>query len=191
MNFLIVGLGNPGKAYKNTRHNAGEDLIDLLADSHNATFREEDKFLSSYCSIVVNNHKVHLSKPHRYMNESGLSVSKVCNYLDIPLENTLIMHDDLDLPHGIIRLKDSGGHGGHNGLRDIENSLGSATFKRLRIGIGHPGKSSDVTNYVLSKFSSKERETLEKSMEASLIPLNLFLEGSWEEALLNLHTIEK
>jgi PTH1 family peptidyl-tRNA hydrolase len=76
-------------------------------------------------------------------------------------------------------------------LRDIENSLGSATFKRLRIGIGHPGKSSDVTNYVLSKFSSKEREILEKSMEASLIPLNLFLEGSWEEALLNLHTIEK
>jgi len=191
MNFLIVGLGNPGQEYKNTRHNAGEDLINLLAERNNATFREENKFLSSYTSIVVNGNNVHLSKPLRYMNESGLSVRKVCNYLDIPPENTLIMHDELDLPLSVMRLKDSGGHGGHNGLRDIENCLGSSSFKRLRIGIGHPGKNFDVTNYVLSKFSSKEREILEKSMEASLVSLDLFLKGSWEEALLNLHTIEK
>jgi PTH1 family peptidyl-tRNA hydrolase len=191
MNFLVVGLGNPGQEYKHSRHNAGEDLIDLLAINLNTEFRLEKKFLGSYSCTSIDKNKIHLLKPNHYMNESVISVNKIKDYLDIRIEDILIMHDELDLPHGTLRFKESGGHGGHNGLRNIIDQLGTPDFKRLRIGIGRPGKESDVTNYVLNKQSNKEREILEDGMRNSMTSLKSVFEGNWQQALLKLHTKEE
>ena len=186
---LIVGLGNPGSEYHKTRHNAGEDFVDIAAKKYRVEMRKENKFSSYHASFTKYDKKVHLIKPDYYMNESGIAVCKIIDYLDIDIQNTLVIHDELDLPFGEIKYKVSGGHGGHNGLRNIIDHLnGNSSFKRLRIGIGHPGKDKDVTSYVLGKASEKERELLETNMENCLNSLDLFIEDKWQEAMLNLHT---
>jgi len=186
---LIVGLGNPGKEYHETRHNAGEDFIDIVARKYKVAMKKENKFSSYHASFTRYDQKVHLIKPDYFMNESGIAVSKIIDYLDIDIQNTLVIHDELDLPFGEIKFKESGGHGGHNGLRNIIDHLnGNSSFKRLRIGIGHPGKDKDVTSYVLGKASEKERELLETNMENCLNSLDLFIEDKWQKAMFNLHT---
>ena len=191
MTILIVGLGNPDKEYKNTRHNVGEDFIDLIADRYEIELKKEKKLLGTYGKGITYSSNIHLLKPDHYMNESGISVSNAMRYLNLSIDQILIVHDELDLPTGLLRFKEKGGHGGHNGLRNIINHLqGESSFKRLRIGIGHPGKEKDVTKYVLSKASRKERDLLEIRMKSSLQSIDLAIKGQWQEAMLNLHTSE-
>jgi PTH1 family peptidyl-tRNA hydrolase len=191
MTLLIVGLGNPDKEYKNTRHNVGEDFIDLIADRYEIELKKEKKLLGTYGKGITYSSNIHLLKPDHYMNESGISVSNAMRYLNLSIDQILIVHDELDLPTGLLRFKEKGGHGGHNGLRNIINHLqGESSFKRLRIGIGHPGKEKDVTKYVLSKASRKERDLLEIRMKSSLQSIDLAIKEQWQEAMLNLHTSE-
>ena len=189
MSLLIVGLGNPGKQYEHTRHNVGEDFIDILANKYEIELKKEKKFLGSYGKVLVFNTTLHLLKPDHYMNESGIAVEKIISFLNIPIDQLLVVHDDLDLPFGNLKFKEMGGHGGHNGLRNIIDHLkGESSFKRLRIGIGHPGKERDVTKYVLTKPNSKERDLMEINMKNSLEAIDLVIKSKWQEAMLNLHT---
>ncbi|MDC0072680.1 aminoacyl-tRNA hydrolase [Gammaproteobacteria bacterium] len=189
MSILIVGLGNPGKQYEHTRHNVGEDFIDILADKYSIELKKEKKFLGSYGKALAFNTTLHLLKPDHYMNESGIAVKKTKSFLNIPIDQILIVHDDLDLPFGNLKFKEMGGHGGHNGLRNIIDLLnGESSFKRLRIGIGHPGKEKDVTKYVLTKPTNKERDLIETNMRDSLKTIDLVIQSKWQEAMLKLHT---
>jgi len=191
MSLLIVGLGNPGKEYEHTRHNVGEDFIDILANKYDIELKKENKFLGRYGKVLVFNTTLHLLKPDHYMNESGIAVKKTINFLNIPIDQILVVHDDLDLPSGNLKFKEMGGHGGHNGLRNIIDHLkGDSSFKRLRIGIGHPGRERDVTKYVLTKPSSKERDLIGINMNNSLQSIDLVIQSKWQEAMLKLHTNE-
>ena len=188
-NLLIVGLGNPGKKYDKTRHNCGADFVQLLSENLNVSLQEEDKFFSLYGNKILNQVKVHLCIPTIYVNESGKTVSSIIDYFKISKEQVLIIHDDLDLPLGKIKLKEAGGHGGHNGLRNIIDSLnGDTSFKRMRIGIDHPEKGKDVVKYVLSKFTKKERQLLETSFKNTLNSMDLIFSGNWQQAMLELHS---
>ena len=188
-NLLIVGLGNPGKKYDKTRHNCGADFVQLLSENLEVSLQKEDKFFSLYGNKILNQVKVHLCIPTIYVNESGRTVSSITDYLKISNKQVLVIHDDLDLPLGKIKLKEAGGHGGHNGLRNIIDSLkGDANFKRMRIGIDHPEKEEDVVNYVLSKFTKKERQLLETSFNNTLNLMDLIFSGNWQQAMLELHS---
>jgi len=146
---LIVGLGNPGDEYLKTRHNAGFLFLDALAESMGVTFSYEARFKAQLAKGFFAGKPVRLLKPQTYMNKSGYSVSACVKYFDVPVSEVLIVHDELDLEPGVVRLKKNGGHGGHNGLRDIIASLGMKEFYRLRLGIGHPGDRNKVVDYVL------------------------------------------
>jgi len=188
-NLLIVGLGNPGKKYDKTRHNCGADFVQLLSKKLKVTLKKEDKFFSLYGIKILNQVKVHLCIPTIYVNESGKTVSSITDYLKISNEQVLVIHDDLDLPLGKIKLKEEGGHGGHNGLKNIIDSLkGHANFKRMRIGIDHPGKEEDVVKYVLSKFTKKERQLLETAFNNTLNSMDLIFSSNWQQAMLELHS---
>ncbi len=188
-NLLIVGLGNPGKKYDKTRHNCGADFVQLLSENLEVSLQKEDKFFSLYGNKILNQVKVHLCIPTIYVNESGRTVSSITDYLKISNKQVLVIHDDLDLPLGKIKLKEAGGHGGHNGLRNIIDSLkGDANFKRMRIGIDHPGDGKDVVKYVLGKVNKKERAILDTSFESTLDIMNLIFQDNWQRAMLELHT---
>jgi len=188
-NLLIVGLGNPGKDYEETRHNVGIRFLELLSTHFDIPLAEETKFSSNYGYKKLDKLKLHLATPVLYMNESGIAIQKIKKYLKINLEDILIVHDELDLPVGKLKLKDSGGHGGHNGIRNIIDHLqGKSEFKRLRIGIDHPGNEQDVTNYVLSKGSKQERKITEKAMQNAIPIIDKVIAGKWQDAMLELHT---
>ena len=187
--LLIVGLGNSGKDYENTRHNVGADLVSFLSEEWDIELKENKKLSGLIGSSKMGSKKVTLFLPKGYMNNSGKPVKKVVDYLKIELPNLLVIHDELDLPLGVIKFKNSGGHGGHNGLRDIIRGLGdNKDFIRLRVGIAHPGKSKDVTNYVLAKPSKKDKELLKEKMKASINSLEIYLNEDLEKATLNLHS---
>lgn len=187
--LLIVGLGNSGKDYENTRHNVGADLVSFLSKEWDIELKESKKLSGLIGSSKTGSNKVTLFLPKGYMNNSGKPVKKVVDYLKIELPNLLVIHDELDLPVGVIKFKNSGGHGGHNGLRDIIRGLGdNKGFIRLRVGIAHPGKSKDVTNYVLAKPSKKDKELLKEKMKASINSLEIYLNEDLEKATLNLHS---
>tara|TARA_B100001029_G_C15037725_1_gene441343 strand:+ start:45 stop:623 length:579 start_codon:yes stop_codon:yes gene_type:complete len=187
--LLIVGLGNSGKDYENTRHNVGADLVSFLSEEWDIELKENKKLSGLIGSSKMGSKKVTLFLPKGYMNNSGKPVKKVVDYLKIELPNLLVIHDELDLPVGVIKFKNSGGHGGHNGLRDIIRGLGdNKGFIRLRVGIAHPGKSKDVTNYVLAKPSKKDKELLKEKMKASINSLEIYLNEDLEKATLNLHS---
>ena len=187
--LLIVGLGNSGKDYENTRHNVGADLVSFLSEEWDIELKENKKLSGLIGSSKMGSKKVTLFLPKGYMNNSGKPVKKVVDYLKIELPNLLVIHDELDLPVGVIKFKNSGGHGGHNGLRDIIRGLGdNKDFIRLRVGIAHPGKSKDVTKYVLAKPSKKDKELLKEKMKASINSLEIYLNEDLEKATLNLHS---
>tara|TARA_B100001778_G_C18486943_1_gene583142 strand:- start:55 stop:651 length:597 start_codon:yes stop_codon:yes gene_type:complete len=190
--LLLVGLGNPGKEYENTRHNAGSDFVRMLCDDYQVSLEKEKLVNGCYAKIIINDCSIILCIPDTYMNESGISVSKAKKFFKVENHEILIIHDELDLHNGCIRLKDSGGHGGHNGLRNIIDHLnGDSSFKRIRIGIGHPGKDKDIVSYVLNKPSESERINMEDKMK-SAIPLieNLVING-WEKTIMELHSSEE
>ncbi len=163
---LIVGLGNPGDKYTDTRHNAGEWLIERLARRFNVSLNPESKFFGKTARTLVNRKEVRLLVPTTFMNLSGKSVGALASFYRIKPEEILVIHDELDLPPGIAKLKQGGGHGGHNGLKDIVAQLGNNNnFYRLRIGIGHPGHRDLVAGYVLNKPSPADRDALEKVLD--------------------------
>lgn len=163
---LIVGLGNPGDKYAETRHNAGEWLVERLAHRFNTTLNPENKFFGKIARTLVNGKEVRLLVPTTFMNLSGKAVAALSGFYRIKPEEILVIHDELDLPPGSAKLKLGGGHGGHNGLKDIVAKLGNNNnFHRLRLGIGHPGHRDLVAGYVLNKPSPSDRQALEKALD--------------------------
>lgn len=163
---LIVGLGNPGDKYTDTRHNAGEWLIERLVRRFNVSLNPESKFFGNTARTLVNGKEVRLLVPTTFMNLSGKAVGALASFYRIKPEEILVIHDELDLPPGTAKLKQGGGHGGHNGLKDIVAQLGNNNnFYRLRIGIGHPGHRDLVAGYVLNKPSPADRDALEKVLD--------------------------
>lgn len=185
---LIVGLGNPGKEYAETRHNTGFWFVDLLARRHNTTFRSESRHHGQVCRLTLHGQDCRLLKPSTFMNRSGQPVSSLANYFRITPDEILVAHDELDLPAGTIRLKTGGGHAGHNGLRDIMNALGNRDFHRLRIGIDHPNDRRAVVDYVLTRPSKADRELIEQNLETAADCLDDIIAGNLQRAMNQLHT---
>ncbi|ANF57468.1 aminoacyl-tRNA hydrolase [Halotalea alkalilenta] len=184
----IVGLANPGAKYADTRHNAGAWFIDLLTRRAGIPLRPERKFLGDYAKLNLDGHELHLLVPATYMNRSGQAVSLLAKFYKLAPEALLIAHDELDIPPGQSRFKQGGGHGGHNGLRDIISALGNARdFHRLRIGIGHPGDATKVVDYVLGLPGKAERRAIDESIDAALDALPYALSGDWAKAMNRLH----
>jgi PTH1 family peptidyl-tRNA hydrolase len=188
---LIVGLGNPGQQYQHTRHNAGAWFLELVCQHLNTQMRPDSK-VHGFCSRADFLGKdLRLLFPTTYMNHSGKSVAAMCKYFKIDPRQILVAYDDLDLPTGTVRLKQGGGHGGHNGIRDIISALGTADFQRLRVGIGHPGDASKVLNYVLGEPGRSERDAIDEALTRSLKVLPLLCEGKLQIAMTELHTQAK
>jgi PTH1 family peptidyl-tRNA hydrolase len=160
---LIVGLGNPGAEYARTRHNAGFWLVDELARRHGGTFRHEGRHQGELARVRMNGDDVWLFKPMTFMNRSGGPVSSVLGFYKLAPAQMLVAHDEIDLPSGTIRLKDAGGHGGHNGLRDVIAAQGEG-FWRLRIGVGHPGSAREVVDFVLTHAGKDEQRTIDETI---------------------------
>ncbi len=184
---LIVGLGNPGAEHTETRHNAGFWFVESLAAQYSLSFRSESRFNAETCRIQTATLDCWLCKPLTYMNRSGFSVQALASFYKIAVEEILVAHDELDLDAGIARLKKGGGHGGHNGLRDIIAQMGDKSFTRLRLGIGHPGSQDKVTPYVLGRPSQTERQLIDDAIAASVDAMPLVLEGETEKAMNILH----
>lgn len=161
--FVVVGLGNPGKDYANTRHNVGFDTIDLLGERNNITINKI-KFKSVYGEGTINGEKVILVKPQTYMNNSGETVRDIYNFFKVPIENIIVIVDDIDIEFSTVRVKSKGSAGSHNGLKSIINLMGNQNFPRVKIGIGTKKPKQDLASFVLSKFSKEERVLIEESM---------------------------
>jgi PTH1 family peptidyl-tRNA hydrolase len=186
---LIVGLGNPGKEYEATRHNAGFWLIERFAARERIALNKDSKY-----QAYVGRHApsgAWLLLPQTYMNASGRSVGLLAGFFKIPANEVLVAHDELDFAPGTAKLKQGGGVAGHNGLRDIAARLGSLDFWRLRLGIGHPGDKNVVADYVLRKPAPEDRAAIERSIDRALEILPLALAGDIQGAMLKLHTKDK
>lgn len=185
---MIVGLGNIGPEYEHTRHNAGWWMIDQLAASWGASLRDDKKYFAKVAKANTPNGEVWLMKPSLYMNKSGQSVVALANFFKIPVEAILVLHDELDIAPGQIRLKQGGGNGGHNGLKDIQAKMGSANFWRLRLGIGHPGDKNLVSGFVLNKPSRDDREAIDDAIWRASREINTIISGDMEAAIRVLHS---
>lgn len=176
---LIVGLANPGAKYEGTRHNAGEWFVNELTRMYNTSLKEEAKYFGKVAKINTAQGEVRLLVPTTFMNLSGKAVGALANFYRIKPEEILVAHDELDLPPGVAKIKQGGGHGGHNGLKDIIASLGNNNnFYRVRIGIGHPGHRDLVAGYVLGKPAPQDQEKIDAAVdEASRCAEVLFKEG--------------
>tara|TARA_B110000444_G_scaffold254218_1_gene286340 strand:+ start:502 stop:1092 length:591 start_codon:yes stop_codon:yes gene_type:complete len=186
---FIVGLGNPGREYELTRHNAGADFVSELARCYGATLKVDSKFFGLTCQITIANQDIRLLIPTTFMNRSGQSVAAVCNFYKIDPSLTLVVHDELDFEPGIVKLKKAGGHGGHNGLRDIISCLGNnANFYRMRIGIGHPGNPKAVSGYVLKRAPLSQKTLTNSAIDKAISVLPLIIKNKWEHATNDLHS---
>jgi len=186
---IIAGLGNPGEKYQRTLHNAGFWFVDAVADKYGGSFRYEKKFDADYCKIDLHGEDIWLVKPQCFMNLSGGPIRGVIDYYRLEVANLLVAHDEIDLPPGTTRLKMGGGHGGHNGLRDIIQHCG-AEFVRLRLGVGHPGDKSQVTDYVLKRGSADVEHAIEENISAAVKIMPLLIEDGLNAATKALHTKE-
>ncbi len=185
---LIAGLGNPGREYETTRHNAGFWWVDEFARLQNLSFKNETRFHGLTARGQLHGHEILLLKPQAFMNASGRAVGALARFHKIAPAEILVVHDDLDLQPGAARLKQGGGHGGHNGLKDIIAHLGSRDFWRLRLGIGHPGERTEVVNFVLNDPRREERTLIEQAVQCSLEVSDLIVAGKQEAAMLKLHS---
>lgn len=184
---LIVGLGNPGNEYVDTRHNAGFWFLDELVRLFHGNFKNEKKFFGDVAKIHINNQELWLLKPNTFMNLSGKALQAIAQFYKINLENILVIHDELDLDPGTARLKKGGGHGGHNGLRDISARSGK-DFWRLRLGIGHPGDKNKVSGYVLNKPSSDDKISIERAIDNATRVIDDVAIGEMQKAMHKLHS---
>ncbi|MDN7142316.1 aminoacyl-tRNA hydrolase [Pseudomonas sp. JQ170] len=186
---LIVGLGNPGPEYEQTRHNAGALFVERIASAQRVNLTADRKYFGLTAKFSHQGNDVRLLIPTTFMNRSGQAVAALANFFRIPPDAILVAHDELDLPPGVAKLKKGGGHGGHNGLRDIIAQLGNNNdFHRLRLGIGHPGDSSRVSGFVLGKAPRAEQEKLDASIDFALGVLPDILAGDWTRAMRELHS---
>lgn len=185
---MIVGLGNPGPDYEHTRHNAGALFVEALARQAGQSLRPEKKYHGLYTRLRWQGLDLHLLNPTTFMNRSGLAIKALADFYKISADQILIAHDELDLPPGTAKLKKGGGHGGHNGLRDTISHLGTRDFHRLRLGIGHPGDSRQVTGYVLGRFGKKETEQLEDLIDEVIRVLPDAANGNMAPAMNRLHS---
>ncbi len=186
---LIVGLGNPGSEYRGTRHNAGADFVTELARQCGTSLQAESKFFGLTGRVTLSGHDVRLLIPTTFMNRSGQAVAAMAGFFKITPEEILVAHDELDIPPGTARFKRGGGHGGHNGLRDIVPALGNnKDFYRLRMGIGHPGHASRVTGYVLGAPSQVDRTRMDACIDEAIAALPLLLSGDSARAMTRLHS---
>lgn len=188
---LIVGLGNPGAEYDRTRHNAGFWLVDELCWRYKGNWRTETKFHGDIARVDIDGQDVWLLKPMTYMNLSGQAVLALAHFYKILPDQILVVHDELDLPPGAARFKQGGGHGGHNGLKDIVARLSSPAFWRLRLGIGHPGDRNEVANFVLKKPRAEEQQALDEAIAQALLQLPAAIGGKMAAAMKELHTAAK
>lgn len=188
---LIVGLANPGSEYASTRHNAGAWFIEQLAQRYNQSLKNETKFFGYTARINVNNQDIRLLIPTTYMNLSGKAVQAMATFYQIKPEEILVAHDELDLNPGNAKFKLGGGHGGHNGLKDIINKLGNnSNFYRLRIGIGHPGDKSKVVGFVLNKPSKPEQNLIDQVIDESVRCTEVLVNQGMEAAMNRLHAFK-
>jgi PTH1 family peptidyl-tRNA hydrolase len=186
---LLVGLGNPGPEYEHTRHNAGQWFVAALAARNGSALVTEKRFFGSCARITVGGQDLRLLVPATFMNRSGQAIAAMANFFKIAPQQILVAHDELDLSPGVARLKQGGGHGGHNGLRDTIAALGNnPDFLRLRLGIGHPGSSKLVTGYVLSRAPQADQAAIEDAIEASLEVLPDVIAGDLAGAMNKLHS---
>jgi PTH1 family peptidyl-tRNA hydrolase len=184
---IIAGLGNPEEKYERTLHNAGFWFVDALARKYGGSYRYEKKFDADFCRINLHGEDVWLVKPQSYMNCSGQPIRAVLDYYRLRPTELLVAHDEIDLPPGTVRLKAGGGHGGHNGLRDIIRHCG-ADFLRLRLGVGHPGEKHKVTNYVLKRGSGDIEAAVERNIDEAIDVMPDLVDGDVNAAMKKLHT---
>ena len=183
---LIAGLGNPGAEYARTRHNAGFWLVDALADRLGANLKPSRQLRGETASVEVAGHPLRLFKPNSYVNVSGASIAAACRYFQIPTSALLVAHDDIDLPDGAARLKFAGGHGGHKGIRDICQHAGK-DFWRLKLGVGHPGRASEVVGYVLKPLPSSDRAAVDQAVQQVLEHVGSLVAGDFQQVMNVLH----
>ncbi len=186
---IIAGLGNPEEKYERTLHNAGFWFVDSLASKCGGNFRYEKKFDAETCKIDIGGQEIWLVKPQSYMNLSGGPIRGLMDYYRMDTGNLLVAHDEIDLPPGTVRLKKGGGHGGHNGLRDIIRHCG-AEFVRLRLGVGHPGDKNQVTNYVLKRAGTDVERAIEDNIASAILVMPLLMKDGLNAATKALHTKE-
>lgn len=184
---LIAGLGNPGDEYRRTLHNAGFWLVDALARRYGGEFRYEKKFDADLCRTAISGAQVWLVKPQCFMNLSGGPVRSVLDYYRLQPADMLLVHDEIDLPPDVVRLKRGGGHGGHNGIRDVIRHCGP-DFVRLRLGVGHPGDKTRVTGYVLKRGGAEIEAAVERCIDAAIAALELWRHDGLNAAMKALHT---
>jgi PTH1 family peptidyl-tRNA hydrolase len=184
---LIAGLGNPGPEYAETRHNAGFRFLSALLISSGQSLRRETRFAGHVARLSIAGSDVWLLAPDTFMNHSGESVAKLAHFYKIPPEAILVAHDELDLPPGAVRLKDGGGDGGHNGLKDITEKLGGGHYARLRIGIGHPGNAAQVASYVLRRAPTAEQELIDDAITRAQSYIEDIVLGQFQKVMNALH----
>ncbi|MEK7191081.1 MAG: aminoacyl-tRNA hydrolase [Pseudomonadota bacterium] len=184
---LLVGLGNPGAEYAETRHNAGFRFLDALLVGTGVSLKHESRFHGEVGRFAVAGRDLWLLKPMAFMNHSGESVAKLARFYKIPPAEILVVHDDLDIPPGSARLKVGGGDGGHNGLADVTEKLGTPDYVRLRLGIGHPGSAAQVVAYVLKKAPKPEQSLIDEAIERARAYLNDIVQGEFQHAMNALH----
>jgi PTH1 family peptidyl-tRNA hydrolase len=187
---LVVGLGNPGSEHEGNRHNVGFWFLQLLARQYGGQFKAESKFHGAACRVMVGGSECWLLQPATFMNRSGQAVSSLARYFKIAPEQMLVVHDELDLPVGTTRLKWSGGSGGHNGLKDIISAMNGRDFWRLRVGIGHPGDSRLVTDYVLKNPSRSDEGKIMETLEEAAVLFPKLLAGEQQQMMHRLHSDE-
>lgn len=185
---VVVGLGNPGSKYTETRHNAGFWFIEEVARKYSVSFRPEKKFHGEVAKLTLEGQDIWLLKPDTFMNRSGFAVQSLLSFYRITAEQILVAHDEIDLPPGTIKLKTGGGHGGHNGLRDIISQLNNKAFHRLRIGVGHPGSKDQVVDYVLHNASRDDRIMINRDIDDAVAVLPDLASGAFEQAMQTLHS---
>jgi len=186
---LVVGLGNPGPDYAETRHNVGFRVADLLATRAGARFSTHKRSNSDVAQGRLAGRPVTVAKPRTYMNVSGGPVAGLVRYFSVPPEEIIVVHDDLDLGFGVIRLKRGGGEGGHNGLRSISQSVGTKDYLRVRFGIGRPPGRQDPADYVLKKFSTAERKELELAVDLAADATEALLQDGLEPTQNRFHAL--
>lgn len=185
---LIAGLGNPGREYEATRHNAGFAFVERLADAHKVSLKSESKFFGKTARILGLGHELWLLMPQTFMNLSGQSVAALANFYKIQPSEILVVYDELDLPPGGVKIKFGGGAAGHNGLKSIAARLSTHDFWRLRIGIGHPGDKNRVPDYVLERANREDQSLIDEVIAKSLEVFPQIEQGDFEAAMLKLHT---
>lgn len=185
----IIGLGNPGAEYAETRHNAGFRFLELVARECGAALRHEPRFQAELGRGTIAQREIFLLAPQVFMNHSGDAVAKFAHYYKLAPEELLVVHDELDLPPGVVRLKQGGGAGGHNGLSDVIEKLGTTEFARLRLGIGHPPRGGDVASYVLRRAPAGEAALTEGAMRAALEQLAPIVRGEFAKVMNVLHRL--